>query len=1390
MQVDAWPSCAAWMISGRTLDLRAALPVQASLGDVNQRSITAMKRIADQLLAKAWEENNFSPGVEIRGGILRPGKHGNADESKIYAPRAPRTALKSSSKSRLVWVANLDVLELLAEAGSVQDLRPFGSWCWCTGEGSDQMRVAPRLQDLPGPDKTPVAFGLDEAIPVIMLVGPDLHRYMLVYESLKNAVGRCVLSERKQVKGAEVCQLLPRRFRGAHFDAELPLLRAWLGLKVPSSAPVDCFFGTGQIRRDLLRAAEEAVGLWEGSRQGFSAFQRDRIMALAKFVTKFGYIAGAGKTKTILALAHMARHYCKESLVWIAAATNKVSEELHERWVEFTPEDELVHLAVGPGSGLSGYTDHGWNWLQHRIECAMPVETAILSAVDATVKVLQASVTFTREGFDAGNCPVRQLLVLLLALRHEYLDEHVYGQCEKAESLVIDKVRGVVSSVSTLLKVNGCASPWSCFFGESRRLVLLLDEVNSSAFEEATGCLTEFDLLVCAGDGNQVVQEQKQDTRVEPKINVQSRGPQPLQRHNAGQWADGVAKHAPSNVDASSSLHQYRFGPTGIAFVKYVFPEHQALSCPVGQPDTMVIPWFFGDLRWYGDWVYHNWDEVLRSRFAFAGALGILAVELVLAYLRGVGKEPCQILILWGLLKPLKQFQDYVAQNFKGVCEEVHGAWDLPEPLEGCSGAYNFYAWLASERITFKYTQNAHGTDAEVVLWFLVRRKFNDHGLLGEQTFNAYLFEAMTRAKLRLHVLGEHLHEQNTRNSRSSTNMALAKRAQKVLRVFEHCDDLLVKVHGLSQREVKSGGSVPDAWERVVPPFFRSQWCLRHLADVPGGRIFNRTHMPSIERLLRFTEGAYDAMHWKHSDVHATQQNPKFRTTFQLLQLQDKEMATEWIGYWSEKFQEGREKPEQRRQDRQGELRDFTDYEVKAAEGSVPLDIWSHMCIPALTVHLQKADPRFESEGRAFHHAAVMIPVAPTLIPGVWDVTDFIFMLGGLVADAYAKTERGREVQAMGALELRYVHHKRFQYELGGLRFVVAACASDRLARVLHFTPSEEGVKPFEMMHMYNAMGLNRQHHLQETILVRLRDFALVQVVIDVTQSILRGLSRVAVRAVNKDPVEQALLMKLWYDGGRPEQSKQATTLASIVVTDAVKAAGKACAFSDCESFLRELFARESTTGELLDLVDAVIATIPAASVIAEMGQGPEPCVHYQHERPDCQSPPGEVVLPVLAARLMWGGLSPVLNRAWLEWQGVTHVLNCLGAKRKDGAPDPYYDLALQARLGDTSIGDTSIEYIDFCINHFGQRSAYLPIFVRLENILKNPNACLYVHCRNGKDRSAITVYALLRVRFFVDADTAASALQSRKGTHGAPVANLTFRQEKIREWIDQILAE
>ena len=52
-----------------------------------------------------------------------------------------------------------------------------------------------------------------------------------------------------------------------------------------------------------------------------------------------------------------------------------------------------------------------------------------------------------------------------------------------------------------------------------------------------------------------------------------------------------------------------------------------------------------------------------------------------------------------------------------------------------------------------------------------------------------------------------------------------------------------------------------------------------------------------------------------------------------------------------------------------------------------------------------------------------------------------------------------------------------------------------------------------------------------------------------------------------------------------------------------------------------------------------------------------------------------------------------------------------------------------------------------------------------------------------------MTLYALLRMRFLMDAEEATAALQDRKDSDGTPVANLTHGQGWIHTWIEQVSA-
>ena len=62
---------------------------------------------------------------------------------------------------------------------------------------------------------------------------------------------------------------------------------------------------------------------------------------------------------------------------------------------------------------------------------------------------------------------------------------------------------------------------------------------------------------------------------------------------------------------------------------------------------------------------------------------------------------------------------------------------------------------------------------------------------------------------------------------------------------------------------------------------------------------------------------------------------------------------------------------------------------------------------------------------------------------------------------------------------------------------------------------------------------------------------------------------------------------------------------------------------------------------------------------------------------------------------------------------------------------------------------------------------------------------CNYVHCKTGKNLSALTVLAFLRLQFKVPKERALQLLDSRKGLDGQPCAQL-HSARLIKTWIDE----
>ena len=242
---------------------------------------------------------------------------------------------------------------------------------------------------------------------------------------------------------------------------------------------------------------------------------------------------------------------------------------------------------------------------------------------------------------------------------------------------------------------------------------------------------------------------------------------------------------------------------------------------------------------------------------------------------------------------------------------------------------------------------------------------------------------------------------------------------------------------------------------------------------------------------------------------------------------------------------------------------------------------------------------------------------------------------------------------------------------------------------------------------------------------------------------------------------------------------------------DLAATAKSADTFLQCSSFLRSLTEHCSATNELLTKVISIVQNVAStqstdicltsqgfnvgshpSQVGAASGSRGTPEPNYVHVDRNSRVPPGQVLLPgIIKGELFWGGLGPVLNVVWLHWRGVTHVL--MGDHRN------HARLASEAR----ERTHDQIQYIDWCIDCQEHRAIYLYTLNGLDIALSHPGTCLYVHCCSGR-LSAMTVYALLRLRFAVSPKDAWQALQSRKYRSGRACAEW---DSEMNRWIESV---
>ena len=232
------------------------------------------------------------------------------------------------------------------------------------------------------------------------------------------------------------------------------------------------------------------------------------------------------------------------------------------------------------------------------------------------------------------------------------------------------------------------------------------------------------------------------------------------------------------------------------------------------------------------------------------------------------------------------------------------------------------------------------------------------------------------------------------------------------------------------------------------------------------------------------------------------------------------------------------------------------------------IDTWRRLAIPALTLHLTEVDVTEQEIG--FHKALVMVPVCPSLLEKWLDPNELIALIAKESCEQYLLTARGQLVLERGTVSpLTVVHHKRSEHELGGHRYVVATCNSDRSAFVTTYQ-CEATAREIELLRFYVAMGLSKQHPDQKALLARTHDYKLAQEVTRTAQLLL-DIPRITIRAITRDLDVREMQTRAWSSRCSPLTTSTSRLLQQQGSAPAECTQGEGLIFSAAMAWLKAL---------------------------------------------------------------------------------------------------------------------------------------------------------------------------------------------------------------------------
>ena len=402
------------------------------------------------------------------------------------------------------------------------------------------------------------------------------------------------------------------------------------------------------------------------------------------------WIAGGGKTNMLLVLLSWLLRPKADNFVVIAAPTNSIVKDLYERIIKHVDSTGILRLAVEHDG--QHFQDLGENFLQNIINDITTEEVRILNMLDRIIDLVYE--TKVQNGIVKGdekyNILCERFICHILAARHIYNDAHVYATDLARQQDACASLKAVVTTTSNLLKMNAQVSMWSDMMPSGRPMALIIDEVEGEGSEAMAGLLAPFDMAVLMGDRYQAPWYAQRSTwdvgGTELLKGTRKLGTSELRATTAIDWAEKNTE-----IQISEGWEEMRYGNATVELLREVFtPTFDRLSCPQDQPETLVLPVQFPNLRDVHDWSFAN-DEILQSSTVFSALLTILALEMVI---QGTSPpETKSILVVGFLWQPLRQMEAFVRAELGTRAHEAHRLWGLPYTQKK-DDPYDVEEWL------------------------------------------------------------------------------------------------------------------------------------------------------------------------------------------------------------------------------------------------------------------------------------------------------------------------------------------------------------------------------------------------------------------------------------------------------------------------------------------------------------------------------------------------------------------------------------------------------------------------------------------------------------------------------------------------------------------------